>query len=99
MTSRLVTIWLVIGLIMVYFQIIIGGITRLTGSGLSITEWDIVMGTFPPMTELQWEEEFIKYQETPQYEKNTFTPTRISALYGMAGNCPRNIPHEWGKRP
>ncbi len=54
---------------MVYFQIIIGGITRLTGSGLSITKWEIVTGTLPPFTEAKWIEEFDKYKATPQYEK------------------------------
>ncbi len=54
---------------MVYMQIIIGGITRLTGSGLSITEWEIVTGTFPPLSEQSWEIEFNKYKETPQFDK------------------------------
>lgn len=54
---------------MVFFQIVIGGITRLTGSGLSITEWDIVMGTFPPLSSESWLIEFDKYKLTPQYEK------------------------------
>ena len=67
--SRAVVVWLIVGLFMVYTQIIIGGITRLTGSGLSITKWEIVTGTLPPMTEDGWEEEFDKYKETPQYQK------------------------------
>ena len=66
---RSVTIWLCLGLFMVYMQIIIGGITRLTGSGLSITEWEIVTGTFPPLSEQSWEIEFNKYKETPQFDK------------------------------
>ena len=64
-----VYVWLVVGLIMIYFQIIIGGITRLTGSGLSITEWEIVTGTLPPLNETEWILEFEKYKATPQYEK------------------------------
>lgn len=67
--NRIVSIWLAIGVFMVFMQIIIGGITRLTGSGLSITEWEIVTGTLPPMNTADWEEEFVKYQATPQYEK------------------------------
>ncbi len=54
---------------MVFFQVIIGGITRLTGSGLSITEWDIVFGTFPPLSADAWQVEFDKYVATPQYQK------------------------------
>jgi len=49
--SKVVKYWLFTGLFLVFMQIVIGGITRLTGSGLSITEWDIVMGTFPPFGE------------------------------------------------
>lgn len=61
--------WLVIGVIMIIGQIVIGGITRLTGSGLSITKWEIVTGTLPPMNANQWEAEFDLYKATPQYEK------------------------------
>jgi len=67
--NRAVVIWLICGLILVYFQIIIGGITRLTGSGLSITKWEIVTGSVPPLAEKSWIEEFEKYKATPQYEK------------------------------
>jgi cytochrome c oxidase assembly protein subunit 15 len=62
-------LWLIIGVVMVFFQIIIGGITRLTGSGLSITKWEIVTGTLPPMNATQWEHEFDLYKLTPQYQK------------------------------
>ena len=52
---------------MLVIQIILGGITRLTGSGLSITEWDVVTGVLPPLNHQQWLSEFHKYQQTPQY--------------------------------
>jgi cytochrome c oxidase assembly protein subunit 15 len=61
--------WLIVGLVMVFFQIVIGGITRLTGSGLSITKWEIVTGALPPMNEAKWESEFDLYKATPQYLK------------------------------
>ncbi len=67
--SRLVKIWLLTGVIMVFLQIAIGGITRLTGSGLSITRWEIVTGTLPPLSAAQWEEAFALYKQTPQYQK------------------------------
>ncbi len=67
--SRAVRIWIWAGVIMVFFQIVIGGITRLTGSGLSITRWEIVTGTIPPLSEKQWEEAFELYRQTPQYEQ------------------------------
>ena len=68
-TRNIVKIWLVTGLVMIFFQIVLGGITRLTGSGLSITKWDIVTGTLPPLNEENWNKEFDSYKETPQYHK------------------------------
>ncbi len=67
--KRIVLVWLITGLIMIYFQIIIGGVTRLTGSGLSITKWQIVTGTIPPMDAEAWQLEFELYKKTPQYRK------------------------------
>ena len=61
--------WLVAGLVLIFVQVIVGGITRLTGSGLSITKWEIVTGTLPPLSDAQWESEFALYRDTPQYEK------------------------------
>lgn len=66
---KAVKVWLIIGLVMIFFQVVIGGVTRLTGSGLSITKWEIVTGTFPPMSAKQWEKEFDLYMATPQYQK------------------------------
>lgn len=59
--------WLMIGLGMTVIQITLGGITRLTGSGLSITEWDVVTGALPPLNEAAWLQEFDKYKATPQF--------------------------------
>lgn len=50
-------------------MVTIGGITRLTGSGLSITEWDVIMGALPPLSEASWQELFARYQATPQYQQ------------------------------
>ena len=60
--------WLLLGAILVFFQIFIGGVTRLTGSGLSITKWDIIFGTFPPISAEAWMASFDLYAETPQYK-------------------------------
>ena len=67
--SRVVKGWMILGLVMILFQVMLGGITRLTGSGLSITKWDIVVGSVPPLNSSQWEKEFDLYKETPQYKK------------------------------
>jgi len=55
--------------VLIFFQIFIGGVTRITGSGLSITKWEIVTGTLPPMNTAAWESEFDLYKSTPQYQK------------------------------
>jgi len=66
-SSKPVAIWLMIGVGMIIVQILLGGITRLTGSGLSITEWNVMTGTLPPLTESAWIAEFEKYKQTPQF--------------------------------
>ncbi|MBV9988869.1 MAG: COX15/CtaA family protein [Chitinophagaceae bacterium] len=71
-SSKLVATWLLIGVGMTVIQIALGGITRLTGSGLSITEWDVITGALPPLNEHQWIREFEKYRQTPQYHLLNF---------------------------
>ena len=66
---RAVRNWLIAGLVLIFVQVIVGGITRLTGSGLSITKWEIVTGTLPPLNAEQWAGEFDLYKATPQYAK------------------------------
>src|SRR5690349_21990305 len=67
-SSRAVAIWILIGVGMLIIQILLGGITRLTGSGLSITEWNVITGAIPPLNENAWIREFEKYKQTPQYQ-------------------------------
>lgn len=67
-STKPVALWIMIGVIMLMIQVILGGITRLTGSGLSITEWNIITGTLPPLNEQDWLTEFGKYRQTPQYQ-------------------------------
>lgn len=71
-SSKLVATWLLIGVGMTIIQIALGGITRLTGSGLSITEWDVVTGSLPPLNQEQWMVEFNKYRQTPQFQYLNF---------------------------
>jgi len=65
--TKPVAVWLLIGVGMLIIQVLLGGVTRLTGSGLSITEWDVITGALPPLNEQQWLEEFNKYKQTPQF--------------------------------
>lgn len=67
--SRPVAIWLFCVAALVLAMVIVGGATRLTGSGLSITEWRPVTGSIPPLNAAQWAEEFEKYRTIPQYQQ------------------------------
>ncbi len=64
---RAIRLWLYAVAALVLAMVLVGGATRLTESGLSITEWQPVMGALPPLTEAQWLAEFHNYQEIPQY--------------------------------
>ena len=66
--SRAVAIWLFCVAALVFAMVVVGGITRLTGSGLSITEWKPIMGAIPPMNEADWNAAFAQYREIPQYQ-------------------------------
>ena len=59
--------WLEITAAFVVVIVLVGGITRLTESGLSITEWNVATGVLPPLSETEWQAEFAKYRETPEY--------------------------------
>ena len=66
--GRLVTAWLSVVAALVFAIVIVGGATRLTESGLSITEWELVTGILPPLSEAAWLAEFEKYRQIPQYQ-------------------------------
>lgn len=63
-----VRIWLYAVAVLVVAMILVGGATRLTDSGLSITEWKPIHGTIPPLSDGEWQEEFAKYREIPEYK-------------------------------
>lgn len=65
---KIVSAWLLVGCLMVFFQVIVGGVTRLTESGLSITEWKPVKGIVPPLNEEEWQAEFELYKQLAQYK-------------------------------
>lgn len=67
--SRGVAIWLWVVAALVFAMVVVGGVTRLTGSGLSITEWKPIMGALPPMNAADWNEAFEKYKAIPQYQQ------------------------------
>jgi heme a synthase len=61
--------WLLACCALVFAMVVLGGVTRLTHSGLSIVEWQPIVGTIPPLTDAQWEEALEKYRQTPEYQK------------------------------
>uniref|UniRef100_UPI0028A5AB39 heme A synthase n=1 Tax=Paracoccus sp. TaxID=267 RepID=UPI0028A5AB39 len=63
-----IRIWLIVLFVLVAAMIALGGATRLTGSGLSITEWKPVTGAIPPMDQVTWQAEFDRYRQIPQFE-------------------------------
>src|SRR4051794_27035804 len=63
-----VATWLFTCCALVFAMVVVGGVTRLTHSGLSITEWQPIVGTVPPLTDAAWQDAFAKYRETPEYQ-------------------------------
>lgn len=66
---RSLVIWLLSGCFLIAAMVVIGGITRLTHSGLSMVDWKLFMGAVPPLNEAQWQEAFEAYQQYPEYQK------------------------------
>ena len=66
--QRPIAAWLLVCCALVFAMVVVGGVTRLTHSGLSIVEWQPIVGTLPPLTEEAWQQTFDKYKETPEYK-------------------------------
>ncbi len=67
--NKKVVYWLLTGCVLIFVMVIVGGITRLTHSGLSISNYKLISGTLPPMNEIEWEEAFGLYKQYPEYQK------------------------------
>lgn len=80
---RGVRLWLVSLFLLVVVMIAVGGLTRLTDSGLSITEWKPVTGIVPPLSDADWQSEFTKYQATPEFklQNSAMTLEAFKAIY------------------
>ena len=74
-SARAVGIWLVAIAALVALMVLVGGYTRLTDSGLSITEWKPVTGVIPPLSHEAWEAEFARYRQIPEYQLHAGTMT------------------------
>jgi len=72
---RSIALWLLICCIAIFAMVVLGGVTRLTGSGLSMVEWEPLMGILPPLNQAEWESIFQKYQLYPEYQIKNFRMT------------------------
>ena len=70
--TRPVAVWLLICCAMLFAMVVVGGVTRLTHSGLSMVEWQPIVGAIPPLNDAQWQETFQKYQQTPEFKLRNF---------------------------
>ncbi|MFA5569565.1 MAG: COX15/CtaA family protein, partial [Trueperaceae bacterium] len=66
---RHVVVWLWLGAALTFSMLVVGGVTRLTQSGLSIVEWEPLVGVVPPLNEAQWQDAFAQYQRFPEYRQ------------------------------
>jgi cytochrome c oxidase assembly protein subunit 15 len=82
--NALLHVWLIVLTILIALIIVVGGLTRLTNSGLSITEWELFKGVIPPTSSDEWLKYFNSYKEIPQYKlinnKMSFSLIKQSAL-------------------
>ncbi|WP_309642383.1 COX15/CtaA family protein [Flavobacterium sp.] len=83
--NKSVIVWLLSGCVLVFIMVVVGGITRLTNSGLSMTDWHLMTDTFPPLTEAKWNETFEQYKQFPEYQKinihNDFSLSDYKFIY------------------
>ena len=81
--NKKVFYWLLTGCVLIFIMVVVGGITRLTHSGLSISNYKLISGTIPPMNEAEWQEAFDIYKQYPEYQKlnNHFTLQNFKDIY------------------
>ena len=81
--NKKVIYWLFTGCVLIFIMVVVGGITRLTHSGLSIPDYKLISGTIPPINEQQWEEAFELYKQYPEYQKlnSNITLTEFKSIF------------------
>ena len=67
-----IAVWLIACCAVIFGMIILGGVTRLTGSGLSMVDWAPIMGVLPPLNHVEWQEVFLRYQQFPEYQLKNY---------------------------
>ena len=81
--NKSIIIWLFAGCFLIYVMVVIGGITRLTHSGLSMVEWNMIVGSMPPISDADWQVPFEKYKLSPEYQiiNNQFSLNEFKSIY------------------
>src|SRR5690606_13786697 len=81
--NRRVIIWLLTGSFLIFVMVVVGGITRLTESGLSMTNFKLISDALPPMNQAEWETAFDQYKQYPEYQKlnSHFTLEDFKGIY------------------
>jgi cytochrome c oxidase assembly protein subunit 15 len=81
--TRAIIVWLSVCCVLVFAMVVVGGVTRLTHSGLSITEWQPIIGTLPPLAAADWNDAFAKYQATPEFREvnHAMTLAEFKGIY------------------
>jgi len=82
-SHKSIIIWLLAGCLLIYAMVVLGGITRLTHSGLSMVEWNMIVGSMPPITNADWQIPFEKYKQSPEYQliNNQFSLEEFKSIY------------------
>src|SRR5712691_6319705 len=104
--DRAVAAWLLACCALVFAMVVVGGVTRLTHSGLSIVEWQPIVGALPPLDDAGWQETFGKYKQTPEYRlvnphmtlegfKNIFWWEYVHRLFGRLIGAAFLLPLLW----
>ena len=73
--KKSISLWLMLMFFLVAFMIVVGGLTRLTDSGLSITKWELFSGTLPPLNDVKWLDYFEEYKKIPEYKMQNYLMT------------------------
>ena len=85
-TNPSIIICLFSGCLLIFIMVIIGGLTRLTGSGLSMVDWNLVKGIVPPLTPYEWQETFNLYKQYPEYQIKNYTSAYQNLKPYFSGN-------------
>ena len=84
--NKKVVYWLFLGCVLIFVMVIVGGITRLTHSGLSMSNYKLISGTIPPMNDIEWQEAFDLYKQYPEYQKLTHILLLMTSRVFISGS-------------